>query len=127
MEGIIVVCDSAAALFVSAHSLDDESAFGLGQSGERWEFHLGGHGHAVQEADVADIAQEFGLVPKMTLAGLPGITATKKILAVDGNNSWKIKATGASKEIFFLLKRRHRQKNTREKLCVAVVFINGRL
>lgn len=57
---------------------------------------------AVQEADVADIAQEFGLNTVNTVAGLPGITVSKKILSVDGENSWKTKATGAAKEIFFL-------------------------
>lgn len=56
---------------------------------------------AVQEADIADVAQESGLVPKMTVAGLPGISATRKILSVDGDNNWKTKATGAAKEIFF--------------------------
>ena len=57
---------------------------------------------AVQEADIADIAQANGLVPVMSIAGLPAARVTGKILTFDGDSEWRSKATGASKEIFFL-------------------------
>ncbi len=57
---------------------------------------------AVQEEDIAEIAQNNGLVPTFTVGGIPAAKVTKKIIAVDGDSEWKSKATGASKEIFFL-------------------------
>ena len=47
-------------------------------------------------------AQANGLVPVLSIAGLPAAKVTKKILAFEGDSEWKSKATGASKEIFFL-------------------------
>ncbi len=57
---------------------------------------------AVQEADIADIAQANGLVPVKSVAGLPSSAVTEKILKIDGNSEWRNIAAGAAKEIFYL-------------------------
>lgn len=57
---------------------------------------------AAQEADLADIAQENGLVPVFSVAGLPASAVTSKILPVEGDSEWKNKNSETSKEIFFL-------------------------
>ncbi len=57
---------------------------------------------AVQEADLTDIAQATGLVLSMTVAGIPAVKVTEKVLAINGDSEWKSKSTGAAKEIFFL-------------------------
>jgi FAD/FMN-containing dehydrogenase len=57
---------------------------------------------AAQEADIVDIAQEFGLVPSITLGGMPVVDISDKVFSLAGDNHWKKKSTGSAKEIFFL-------------------------
>ena len=56
----------------------------------------------VQEADVLDIAQENGLIPSASVAGLPSAEVSRKVLALPAEENWKDRKTGKSKEIFFL-------------------------
>lgn len=57
---------------------------------------------AAQEEDINDIAQETGLVPSHTAAGLPGVQAVRKLFSLSGNTEWKKDRGESVKEIFFL-------------------------
>ncbi len=57
---------------------------------------------ASQEQDIRDIAQENGLVPTYSIAGLPAAEVTKRILAPGKTDPWESKISGFAKTIFFL-------------------------
>lgn len=55
-----------------------------------------------QVQDVRDIAQETGVVPANSIAGLPAADTTRQILRSGTDQNWKEKAAGHYKEVFFL-------------------------
>lgn len=56
----------------------------------------------VQIADIQDIAQENGLLPKHSLAGIPGRMVVDKLLVAYSTEDWKGRTSASYEEIFFL-------------------------
>ena len=56
----------------------------------------------VQSADIADIAQENGLIPHPSVAGMPAAEVASRLLAVTDEDDWKRRTPGDAGEIFFL-------------------------